>query len=50
MIFINCPKCGQKLMEAESGSCVQTKCSKCSNIIKVEIKDTDVKLSLIQKH
>lgn len=32
MIFINCPKCGKRLLEGEVGSTVKIKCCNCENL------------------
>ena len=42
MMFVNCPLCGQKLMQGKGGSCVQVKCNKCGKILIVEIDNISV--------
>lgn len=42
MIFVNCPLCGQRLIEGKYGSAVRLKCSKCGEIIRVVIKEDGI--------
>lgn len=47
MKFVNCPKCGHKLLEGENGSFVNVKCNKCKSIVSVKIQGDSVSLSVI---
>ena len=47
MKFVNCPKCGHKLLEGESGSCVNVKCNKCKSVVNVKLHENTVNLSVI---
>ena len=47
MKFVNCPQCGHKLLEGESGSSVNVKCNKCKSIVSVKIRGDSVSLSVI---
>lgn len=42
MTYVNCPKCGHKLLEGETGSKVQVKCNKCKSIVNVTIQTSGV--------
>lgn len=47
MKFVNCPQCGHKLLEGESGSNVNVKCNKCKSIVNVKLLDDTVSLSVV---
>ena len=49
MNYVNCPKCGHKLLEGEKGSCVNVKCNKCKSIIRVKIDSDTVNLDVIKE-
>lgn len=44
MVFINCPLCGQRLLEGDEGSHVQIKCTKCGNVAKVKIGHENISI------
>lgn len=37
MIYINCPKCGKRLLEGDIGSNVRIKCCNCESIFSAQI-------------
>ena len=50
MVYINCPKCGHKLMEVETGSSlVRIKCGKCGKIIKASVRANEVTIEINEK-
>lgn len=42
MRFVNCPICGHKLLEGNSGSIVRVKCNKCKSIVEVNISENNI--------
>ncbi len=48
MTYVNCPKCGHKLLEGEDGSKVQVKCNKCKSIVNVSIQSSGVSVVVSQ--
>lgn len=49
MKFINCLKCGGRLLEGEEGSHVVIKCVKCSSLLEVFIGKNKVEISAREK-
>ena len=49
MIYVNCPRCGGRLLEGEEGSHVVIKCVKCNGLFEVVIKKEQIEISLRQK-
>ena len=49
MVYVNCPICGQRLMEAGTGSAVRIKCRKCNRFIGVAVKGDGVVLRVREK-
>lgn len=48
MNYVNCPKCGHKLLEGEKGSFVNVKCNKCKSIIQVKIDNETINLEILK--
>ena len=42
MIYVNCPKCGKRLMEGEVGSTVKIKCGNCDKLYIARILPEEV--------
>lgn len=49
MIYVNCLRCGGRLLEGEEGSHVVIKCVKCNGLFEVVIKKEQIEISLRQK-
>ena len=41
-MYVNCPKCGHRLLEGEKGSAVRIKCVKCALLCKVTVSENGI--------
>ncbi len=42
MIYVNCPKCGKRLLEGEIGSNIRIKCGNCDKVYSAKILAEEV--------
>lgn len=47
--YAACPICGRKLCKAENGSAVEILCPRCSNLVRIEIKNEVIHVFLLEK-
>lgn len=49
-LYACCPVCSNKLCKGENGTSVDAVCPRCANLIRIQIKDGNVFLTVLQKH
>lgn len=47
-LYACCPICGHKLLKGENGTFVELRCPRCSNFVRITIKEQQVSVVLFE--